>query len=354
MVKSWLRSFGASLDAPVPDAYQIWQQAQKFLADGDQDNATRCQRMNYILHNSHIPNEVNLGQEVRFGYGGVGVILHETCDIGRGVVIGANVTLGGKTGGARRVAQDGKIKIAPLIEDYVYIGTGAKVLGGVTIGAMSIIGANAVVTSDIPPLSVAAGIPAKVLSQITPENVLLKRPTYLAARHFSSEDFVAMVRYYSRDKSLDYVTDWSRPSPTHSRMLRRKLVRCPEIPGAPISLDMNGDFKWSSVVDLPQDLQAWLHSQIALRALLNHGSRAFYDVALAASLMLTWYEQNSRTSSATPAIAWDLNVAAIRVKHVGALWHLGYKTDWMEALVKDHVEVLGGAGTQTSKLAPLS
>ena len=51
------------------------------------------------------------------------------------------------------------------IEDDCWLGTGVKVLDGVTIGQGSVIGAGSVVTKDIPPYSVAVGVPAKVISQ---------------------------------------------------------------------------------------------------------------------------------------------------------------------------------------------
>lgn len=52
-----------------------------------------------------------------------------------------------------------------VIEDDCWLGTGVKVLDGVTIGQGSVIGAGAVVTKNIPPYSVAVGVPAKVVSQ---------------------------------------------------------------------------------------------------------------------------------------------------------------------------------------------
>jgi serine O-acetyltransferase len=50
----------------------------------------------------------------------------------------------------------------PTIEDDVWIGAGARILGPIRIGARSRIGANAVVVTDVPPDSVAVGIPAKI------------------------------------------------------------------------------------------------------------------------------------------------------------------------------------------------
>ncbi|MBD1896758.1 acyltransferase [Coleofasciculus sp. FACHB-129] len=52
-----------------------------------------------------------------------------------------------------------------VIEDDCWLGSGVKVLDGVTIGKGSVIGAGAVVTKDIPPYSVAVGVPARVISQ---------------------------------------------------------------------------------------------------------------------------------------------------------------------------------------------
>ena len=69
-----------------------------------------------------------------------GIVIHSRARIGRDVVIGHQVTLGG-----RDFSLD-----APNIEDGVYIGAGAKILGGVTVGRGATVGANAVVTKDVP------------------------------------------------------------------------------------------------------------------------------------------------------------------------------------------------------------
>ena len=68
--------------------------------------------------------------------------------IGNHVVIGHQVTLGGK---------DLKIDRMPIIEDGVYLGAGCKVLGMVTIGRGVTVGANAVVTRDVPAGCVVVG-----------------------------------------------------------------------------------------------------------------------------------------------------------------------------------------------------
>lgn len=70
---------------------------------------------------------------------------------------------------------------APIsIEDHVWIATGAIVLPGVTIGRGAVIAAGAVVTSDVPPMSICAGVPAKVIRQrrVDPDYVLTYRPDW--------------------------------------------------------------------------------------------------------------------------------------------------------------------------------
>jgi len=86
---------------------------------------------------------------------GMGVVIGETAEIGDNVTIYHGVTLGGTSWH--------KIKRHPTIEDHVVIGAGAKVLGAITIGANSRIGANAVVVKSTPPDSVVVGVPGQVV-----------------------------------------------------------------------------------------------------------------------------------------------------------------------------------------------
>ncbi|AWB96799.1 serine O-acetyltransferase [Agromyces badenianii] len=87
---------------------------------------------------------------------GMGVVIGETTVVGDDVMLYHGVTLGGK---AARGADRGT-KRHPTLDDGVTVGAGAKVLGDITIGAWSAIGANAVVTKDAPPHSLVVGIPA--------------------------------------------------------------------------------------------------------------------------------------------------------------------------------------------------
>jgi len=60
------------------------------------------------------------------------------------------------------------IELPVVIEEDCWLGTGAIILPGVRIGEGSIIGAGAVVTKDIPPMSVAVGVPARIVRKVTP------------------------------------------------------------------------------------------------------------------------------------------------------------------------------------------
>lgn len=109
----------------------------------------------YLLFNSWIPCECEIGKGTKIGYGGIAVVIHKDAKIGKNCIIGTCVTVGGNK------AND----TVPVIEDSCYIATGAKILGTVKIGKGSFIGANAVVTKDVPPNSLVAGIPAKVIKK---------------------------------------------------------------------------------------------------------------------------------------------------------------------------------------------
>ena len=91
---------------------------------------------------------------------GMGVVIGETSDIGDNVTIYHMATLGGIAPSINSNDQR-NIKRHPTIEDEVVIGSGAQVLGPITVGRCAKIGANAVVTKDVPEKAVMVGIPAK-------------------------------------------------------------------------------------------------------------------------------------------------------------------------------------------------
>jgi serine O-acetyltransferase len=108
-----------------------------------------------LRHTQQILSGIELGSKVTLGEGVY--FVHPV-----GIVIGGDARIGNRVRfyGSNTVGtahDDGY----PTIEDDVWVGAGARILGPITVGARSRIGANAVVVTDIPPDSIAVGIPAK-------------------------------------------------------------------------------------------------------------------------------------------------------------------------------------------------
>jgi serine O-acetyltransferase len=108
---------------------------------------------NRILFGVVLPPSAKVGKNVVFGYSGLAIVVHKRAEIGDNVVIGPNVTIGGRSG----------LERVPVIEDGVTIGAGARILGPVRVGRGAFIGANAVVLSDVPAGATAVGVPARIV-----------------------------------------------------------------------------------------------------------------------------------------------------------------------------------------------
>ena len=104
--------------------------------------------------------EIHPGAKIGGGFvidHGMGVVIGETAEIGENVLMYHDVTLGG-------VSLEKK-KRHPTIGDNVVIAAGAKILGAITIGDRSRVGANAVALKDVPPDSTVVGVPGRVVIQ---------------------------------------------------------------------------------------------------------------------------------------------------------------------------------------------
>jgi serine O-acetyltransferase len=97
-----------------------------------------------------VPGRATIGKNVFFHHSGLGVVVNGASVIGDNCEIGVHVVLGGRA----------PIKGAPYLEANVIVHAGAKIIGPVRIGAGSVIAANAVVLSDMPPNALIVGIPA--------------------------------------------------------------------------------------------------------------------------------------------------------------------------------------------------
>lgn len=110
----------------------------------------RCKRKTAI----EIHPGATIGNNLFIDHGN-GIVIGETAIIGDNVVIYHDVTLGGIT--------TNKGKRHPTIKDNVMIGSGARILGNITVGNNCKIGANAIVLKDVPDDCTAVGIPARII-----------------------------------------------------------------------------------------------------------------------------------------------------------------------------------------------
>lgn len=100
-----------------------------------------------------LPYTVKVGRRVRLEHFGGMILVARS--IGNDVVLRQNTTIG--------IARDDDIAARPVLEDHVDVGAGAVILGDIVVGRGALIGANAVVTKDVPPYAVMLGVPARCL-----------------------------------------------------------------------------------------------------------------------------------------------------------------------------------------------
>lgn len=123
--------------------------------------STSLDKIHRVLFGFYIPGSAVIGRNTKFGYGGLGVVIHKQARIGRDCLIGQNVTIG------KNIAKNG----VPEIGNGVYIGSGSVVFGNIIIGDNVIIGANSVVNRDCKSHSVYAGNPARYIRPVKEEEL---------------------------------------------------------------------------------------------------------------------------------------------------------------------------------------
>lgn len=112
------------------------------------------------------------------GFTGSVLVSATAIEIGDRVYLGSNVTImdtdfHALSPRARWLGDEGKSE--PVrIEDDVFVGTQALILKGVTIGRGAVVGAGSVVSKDVPPFSIVAGNPARVVGSVVDDQTLLK------------------------------------------------------------------------------------------------------------------------------------------------------------------------------------
>lgn len=159
-------------------ATEIYRLGRQAYLEHDFETAKRCEILNSVLHNCIIKSTCKIGAGARLAYGGVGVLIHANSEIGKYSMIGvgsslaAGVTLG----------------------DHVYVSPGVRFTDKFHVGNFCVIGANAVVLKEVEPFSVMAGVPAKVIGKITPENLEKYLLHYFCAVDKQNVEFVERVR----------------------------------------------------------------------------------------------------------------------------------------------------------------
>ena len=145
-------------------AHRLWERPAYRLPARVLSNVTRT------LTGVEIHPGATIGKRFFIDHG-MGVVIGETAIVGDDVMLYHDVTLGGRS--------MAKVKWHPTVGDRVTIGSGARVLGDVNLGDDSQIGANSVVTRDVPAGAVAVGIPAQIREPVpglTPEELLEESP----------------------------------------------------------------------------------------------------------------------------------------------------------------------------------
>jgi len=134
-------------------AHGLWQRGAKLLAK-------LLSHLVRILTGIDIHPGATIGRRLFIDHG-MGVVVGETCEIGDDVTLYQGVTLGGTS--------LKKEKRHPTVEDRVLVSTGAIVLGPVTLGTNSRVGAGSVVIHSVPPNATVVGIPGRVVKTDMPQ-----------------------------------------------------------------------------------------------------------------------------------------------------------------------------------------
>ncbi|HEU4369985.1 MAG TPA: serine O-acetyltransferase [Methylomirabilota bacterium] len=116
----------------------------------------------FVSHVARFLTGIEIHPAARIGRGlfidhGMGIVIGETAEIGDNVSLLQGVTLGGTS--TRRE------KRHPTLRDNVIVGAGAKIIGAITVGENSRVGAGSVVVRDVPPNAVVVGVPGRVTSK---------------------------------------------------------------------------------------------------------------------------------------------------------------------------------------------
>lgn len=135
----------------------LWEHGLKLLARW-------LAQINRFFTGIEIHPGARIGEGVFIDHG-MGVVIGETAEIGKNVTLYHGVTLGG--------VSNKKGKRHPTLEEGVVVGAGAQILGAITLGECSRVGANAVVVENVPRDSVVVGVPGKVVEHKAHKHIMV-------------------------------------------------------------------------------------------------------------------------------------------------------------------------------------
>lgn len=140
----------------LPNALSYYRAAQRLRALGAATLPRALTTLGARLHSTWIDPEAQIGEGVEVGYGGIGLVIERGVVVGERTFLSQDVTLGARE----------DVPGVPRLGRNVTVCAGAKILGPVTVGDDAVIGANALVTEDVPAGAVVAGIPARILRRV--------------------------------------------------------------------------------------------------------------------------------------------------------------------------------------------
>jgi serine O-acetyltransferase len=159
--------------APKMTPERIWLTSIRMHRKGWHRPARVLKAINAFVYSTALPPEADVADDVALWHHGLGVVIHPDTKIGWGVQIAHGVTIGAGAGHSGS-------GLGVVIEDGASIGAGACIIPkegfGLTLGEGCIVGANAVVTKDVPPYGVATG-QAAVIRDRTPPAPDLSTPS---------------------------------------------------------------------------------------------------------------------------------------------------------------------------------
>lgn len=190
IVDPWVDSLPVRADR-VPGVYRIWLSARRYRAAGNLERARLCEQLITVLHSASVPAELELGEDVEFRHGGIGVTIEPGAEVERGVTLGPHVTIAAGSGPARFSERRGRPVRVPRIEPFASIGAGATIVGGITVGAFGVVAPGSVVTRDVPAGTVT-GDPPEVIDETS---VARWRGWYAPLRSLPDDELVATFRH---------------------------------------------------------------------------------------------------------------------------------------------------------------